>query len=95
MFFGIKSTILGFSPFPKFIRGPFLKNYHAKTIKDRNLFFVAFFIFCNVLNRKNKNELENYDKYGSLGGVALRPPPLGFSVTLIPLRVARIKFNFE
>ena len=66
-----------------FIRGPTSKNYHAKTIKDRDLIVVTFFIFCNELNRNNKNELENYDKYGSLGG--------GLSVTLIPLRVARVK----
>ena len=71
------------------IQGPTLKNYHAKTIKDRDLIFVAFFIFCNVLNRKNKNDLENYDKYGASGGAL--SPPLGFSVTLIPLRVARVK----
>jgi hypothetical protein len=57
-----------------FIRGPTSKNYHAKTIKDRDLIVVTFFIFCNELNRNNKNELENYDKYGSLGG-GLRPPP--------------------
>ena len=51
---------------------------------------MAFFIFCNVLNRKNKNELDNCDKYGSLGGGGSEPPPLGFSVTPIPLRPAGV-----
>ena len=34
----------------------------AKTIKHRGLIFVAFFSFCNVINRKNQKELENYHK---------------------------------
>ena len=55
------------------IWGPTLKNYHAKTIKDRALISVELFFFCYALNRKNKNELENYDMYGSLGGS--EPPP--------------------
>ena len=54
---------------------------------------MAFFISCNVLNRKNKRELENYDKYGSLGDGAHALPPVGFSVTLQHLRVPRVKLQ--
>ena len=34
------------------VRGTTLKNYYTKTRKDRDLIFVPFFSYCNVLNRK-------------------------------------------
>ena len=34
------------------VRGPTLKNYYAKTIKDRDLIVVALFLKCNALCRK-------------------------------------------
>ena len=34
------------------VRGPTLKKDYTKTGKDRDLIFVPFFHYCNVLNRK-------------------------------------------
>ena len=32
------------------LTGPTSNNYHAESISDRNLLFVAIFIICNVIN---------------------------------------------
>ena len=39
------------------VQGPTLKNYYAKTIKERDLIVVTFFIFCNELNRNDNREV--------------------------------------
>ena len=41
------------------VRGPTLKNYYAKTIKDRDLIFVALSSQCNAIYSKNKSIIEN------------------------------------
>ena len=52
---------------------------------------MEIFPYCNVLNRKNKQELENYHKNDFFGRVVLTP--LGFSVTPISLGAARFNLN--
>ena len=68
-----------------------LKKYQAKVIEDRGLIFMPFFPYCNVLNRQNKQKLENYHKHDFLQGLS---EPLGFSVTTIPLGLRGLTIFF-
>ena len=68
-------------------KGSHFEKLSRKNYKRYRLIFKALFLFCNALNRKKTTSLKTMISMVLQG--ALRPS-LGFSVTLVPLGVARI-----